>query len=711
MLFPVTGPGSGYAGAGDGSISTLSDRNQENVTETLKAHVQASPGFNLSAEGLWQGLRAGISLPLSIIEGFIQNFLPFGLGDFLDIDHALDSVLDIGDNLFAFLGNLNPADPDFDIAAAAESFITLVLSPVNLLAELIGGFIPTFQIPGLDASKIISGLFDMSMIDGLLDFLSDVPILGDLVEAITGIFGGDLLDVSSWFDNLTALLGGNVGDFGGGFDLTAIITNFASTVLDPIGFFANLISGFIPGGQIPGLDASKITTGTFPLAIVDTAVDIADAAFGWLNGFFNAMTGQSSTTATVSEAATQAAALAEATLANAIALAKLQAESDGGVNSGLASSDDFERVDTGGVGSAYWSEVASASTATNGKYTLTDGHSAVWTSGLNGDQTIDYRRIWTDDMHTQTLYQKVGYVVGAFTGMGFSFGLSPSARVLRCRVNDANTQEVFCYITADGFAQFGYKNGGAKIMVGSPTYVGIAAPGTSYFLIAGTPGGVRQFQLVIGGNVVHSWNDSGALSAAVQGTNNGWGWGAFAATGGGSPQKMPSDVSIVTIADNVPATVPGTQFRAYRDTATTVNLGSRGPNDFVIDNGFFTFVDYITNDFSWDATNQILTCNTTGTYDVDISYWSDSGLNTNMEWNPVLFHDTGSGMTLLRRGQGAVPGTATTQSVLQCALSNLRIAAGEKLKPGIRLSTFVGANVFSGDTAGIKSYFCVAKKF
>lgn len=166
-MYPVTGPDAGYSG-GTGAISGLSDRTQENVTEELKAHVGGSPGWNLSSFNVYEFLRAGISLPLSIIEGVIQHMLPFGLGNFVDLEHAFDTVETAFTKTFNFLGDLNPLDPDFNIADAAIAFIQLILSPVNLLANLVGGFIPQFQIPGIDASKIISGVFSNSFFPGLL---------------------------------------------------------------------------------------------------------------------------------------------------------------------------------------------------------------------------------------------------------------------------------------------------------------------------------------------------------------------------------------------------------------------------------------------------------------------------------------------------------------------------------------------------------------
>jgi hypothetical protein len=83
-----------YVQGGDGSVSGLSARTQGNVTNVLKSNVKGSPGWKLSTDAVYDGLRTGIGLPLAIIEAVINQFLaPFGLDDeFSDLIDALNEA-------------------------------------------------------------------------------------------------------------------------------------------------------------------------------------------------------------------------------------------------------------------------------------------------------------------------------------------------------------------------------------------------------------------------------------------------------------------------------------------------------------------------------------------------------------------------------------------------------------------------------------------
>lgn len=106
-------------------------------------------------------------------------------------------------NLKSFLADIDFTSPDFNPVEALSAFVSLALLPLNLLAKLIGGFVPTGQIPGLDASKIISGLFAAGMVSGLPDFLTNVE------NVLKSIPGGGLLSgvVGFWADFVNSLLG------------------------------------------------------------------------------------------------------------------------------------------------------------------------------------------------------------------------------------------------------------------------------------------------------------------------------------------------------------------------------------------------------------------------------------------------------------------------------------------------------------------------
>jgi len=73
--------------------------------------------------------------------------------------------------LMNFLGGLNPLDPDFDIAAAAENFIEMILQPAELLAPLVDGFLP-FEYLNIEA--LIEAILDRLDLGGLLEAIQEL---------------------------------------------------------------------------------------------------------------------------------------------------------------------------------------------------------------------------------------------------------------------------------------------------------------------------------------------------------------------------------------------------------------------------------------------------------------------------------------------------------------------------------------------------------
>lgn len=220
----------------------------------------------------------------------------------------------------------------FDLADAAIWFINVVLSPVNLLAKLVGGFIEALHIPGLDASIIVSGHFAQSMILGLGEALTNLAnYIGLIFDTFLNALGlPTWSDVEKWFQNLFQGLFYGI-DFGDGFDLLEAATWFINVVLLPVNIIAKLVGNVIEAIHIPGLDASVITSGTFAQSMIaglGTALsnltkfinDVIDAIEGAFRGipvigsgianlidgiqnFFNGLFGQPTPAATVAAAA------------------------------------------------------------------------------------------------------------------------------------------------------------------------------------------------------------------------------------------------------------------------------------------------------------------------------------------------------------------------------------------------------------------------
>jgi hypothetical protein len=119
-----------------------------------------------------------------------------------------DNVDDVFTNIYAFLGNLDLSDVLMNPVQAIKDFITDMIHPVNMLGPMNPAtrlLIPV-NIPGLDATKITSGLFPQAQIQNLEDDLSDI-----WDQLIQSVFGPDSpLNAQNLFNQVPAHLLGMV---------------------------------------------------------------------------------------------------------------------------------------------------------------------------------------------------------------------------------------------------------------------------------------------------------------------------------------------------------------------------------------------------------------------------------------------------------------------------------------------------------------------
>ena len=165
-------------------------------------------------------------------------------------------------------------------------------NPIEVLSNL-----AAVMIPGLDASKIISGQYAMEMVDGLGDALSNLgnwvqDVIDAVIGAITGIpiIGGVVQGI---IDGIEGLFDGLFGQPTPAATLAAQAvpaidaSKIQSGVLDvtivPDLDGAKITTGTVVANRIAALDASKIQTGTFGTTrIADSA--ITDAKVSDLSG-------------------------------------------------------------------------------------------------------------------------------------------------------------------------------------------------------------------------------------------------------------------------------------------------------------------------------------------------------------------------------------------------------------------------------------------
>ena len=299
IAFPVTGT--------DGTVPGQSGHDQPTVEALLKEQIRNSAGWNNASSSLFAGLPAGIPFTIGLAASIVEQLTGVPINDILEpwlanpvVENLVDSTASVfgmlgqfQGALMDFLGNINFLDPDFDPEDAIASFITLMLLPSGLIPELIGGLLPTSIIPGLDASKIITGTFSAGSVQPLIDAVSQgfggsTGLNFSTLQSFLGglSFGG--ID----FDDLIALFPGIAGGLSGDTGLGSIFTDLTGLLGSPTGLGGGtptlpaigsipILSGLLSGGSIlpsiiPGLDASKIVSGMFSQAMVsDLVTDLA----------------------------------------------------------------------------------------------------------------------------------------------------------------------------------------------------------------------------------------------------------------------------------------------------------------------------------------------------------------------------------------------------------------------------------------------------
>jgi hypothetical protein len=183
-------------------------------------------------------------------------------------------------NLLAMFSNPNLISTGFNEVTAVENFITNLVQPTNLLAPLEqsvpGTFtVPPINVPGLDASKIISGVFPQNMVN-----LTNIPasivtgVLGaaqipglDATKIISGVLAAATIPniTAAMSTDLQTVIDGIYQAMHGGSSTGNLASTVKAALLNIPG--VNVISTLL-ASVIPGLDATKIVSGVLALALI-----------------------------------------------------------------------------------------------------------------------------------------------------------------------------------------------------------------------------------------------------------------------------------------------------------------------------------------------------------------------------------------------------------------------------------------------------------
>lgn len=142
--------GNYFATGDDGSIPGLLNRTQPNIIALLQTFLQSNPAFTLASDLVFAGLRAGISLPLAIIEAIVNRLFGFNI-EFEDLGSVLDAieqvpgvsqVIDVihtitGVDLSTVFDGIDLTDPGALLTAMQGIAQTIVTTLVQEIIDLI----------------------------------------------------------------------------------------------------------------------------------------------------------------------------------------------------------------------------------------------------------------------------------------------------------------------------------------------------------------------------------------------------------------------------------------------------------------------------------------------------------------------------------------------------------------------------------------------
>ena len=162
-------------------------------------------------------------------------------------------------------------------------FIDLIASVITALAPLLTD---TVEIAGGILKPEIEVLGDL--ISALMPILDIIVVVVNALNPIVDQIGYVVDALNPYIDDILGILSlFGFGDAPTGWDAGPVVDSFINDYLNPTGAIlvnASNIVGTLIASQIPSLDASKITTGTFISTVLQPLIDAISQGFGGTTG-------------------------------------------------------------------------------------------------------------------------------------------------------------------------------------------------------------------------------------------------------------------------------------------------------------------------------------------------------------------------------------------------------------------------------------------
>lgn len=461
--------------------------------------------------------------------------------------------------------------------------------------------------------------------------VSNVPIIGDVLEILTGVPDADPTDLGSWVNDLKR----DVAKAGS--DIAALILGVGGTVVKDVTNFVtdtwnNVKKGW--DGFWDGVFGVNNTIGSTPATVKTAANYVSSTA--------NTASATASRASVAANEAQGTATDAQSTsVDNAKQIAKLKAQQEAASNSGKSDDDGFEYTTTTGLNGS-WSLSGTGTVRS-------DGRALVWVSGT-GTVQAQFTRT-----PTVTTSQQVSVVIDKNIYSATAILASPTPMLgLVVRLDSTWTSYVYARIVPTGI--FGevqltlWKvSGGSEAQItaaGAGIYNWTLKIGDTIRVTAVTSGSTITFKAYVNGSEVTSINDSasyGGFLSADTAANNLTG---LLLRGAGS--LAPPGLGAFSISDIAAPSVVGSGIKVRR-TATTLAAISTSDNIFPL--GWFG--DKVNSpDITYDTSGS-----NTGRVTVSIEGWYHCAFSVATTGNSA---NNGSIYATLRTGSGSAASTSSS---------------------------------------------------